>query len=292
MPEQGRLVSRFGAEMLVEDDSGNIHRCTGRKKVADAVCGDNVTWEHTKQGNDIVTTILPRKNLLKRPVSYGREKNIAANVDQILIVLSYGMKSNWSMLDHYLVATHSLHAQPIILCNKLDLAEQEDESRDKILNEYTQLGYRVIRCSCSTEQGLSGLKQQLTDKTNILVGQSGVGKSSIVKALHPTLDIRIGELSDTSGEGQHTTSVATLYHLPDGGELIDSPGVRDFKPESLDRVQIEQGFPEFQISLGACRFHNCTHTKEPGCHIKERLEKGEILPRRYESYLRLISEQE
>ena len=292
MANPGRLISRFGAEMLIEDSSGEIHRCTGRKKVTDAVCGDNVTWEHNAQGNDVVTGIEPRKNLLKRPVSYGRKKNIAANIDQVVIVLGYGMKPNWNMLDHYLVATHALDARPVIICNKLDLADQDNFDRERYLEDYENLGYLVLRCSCSTEQGIPELRNILKDKTNILVGQSGVGKSSIVKVLHPMLDIRIGELSDASGEGQHTTSVAMLYHLPDGGELIDSPGVRDFKPENFERNIIEKGFPEFQQSLGECRFHNCSHVKEPGCRIKERLEKGEILPRRYESYLRLISEQE
>lgn len=134
------------------------------------------------------------------------------------------------------------------------------------------------------------LQNHLHGKTNILVGQSGVGKSSIIKALHPQVDIRIGEVSQHSGEGQHTTSATMLYHLPNGGELIDSPGVRDFRPGRLTQKAIELGFPEFDPHLGHCRFHNCTHTREPGCAIKEHVASGDILQRRYDSYLRLLEE--
>lgn len=290
MPHKGRLISRFGAEMLIEDEQGQIQRCTGRKKVATAVCGDHVEWEDTSQGNHIVSRILPRKNLLKRPTPSGKEKLIAANIDQVLVVLAYSMKANWDMLDHYLVASHSMHAIPLILCNKLDLAGTQQEQYDRILNEYRHIGYRILPLSAKNNQGMDALLDVLSGKTNILVGQSGVGKSSIIKALHPMIDIRIGEVSEASGEGQHTTSVTTLYHLPCGGELIDSPGVRDFRPGKLKQSYIEQGFPEFLPYLGSCRFHNCSHINEPGCAIKEKLATGEILQRRYNSYLRLLKE--
>jgi ribosome biogenesis GTPase len=290
MPHKGRLVSRFGAEMLIEDSKGKIHRCTGRKKVASAVCGDYVEWEDTDQGNHIVTGILPRRNLLKRPAPSGREKLIAANIDQVLIVMAYSMKPNWDMLDHYLVAAHSLHTTPFILCNKLDLAGPDKDEYDRVLDEYRLLGYRVLGLSARKLQGIEGLLAELAGKTNILVGQSGVGKSSLIMALHPQIDIRIGEVSQHSGEGQHTTSVTTLYHLPGGGELIDSPGVRDFRPGKLSQDNIEHGFPEFIPLLGQCRFHNCTHSNEPGCAIKEHVRSGEILQRRYDSYLRMLNE--
>lgn len=290
MPHKGRLVSRFGAEMLIEDKAGKIQRCTGRKKVAAAVCGDYVEWEDTDQGNHIVTRILPRRNLLKRPAPSGREKLIAANIDQILIVLAYSMKPNWDMLDHYLVAAHSLHTTPFILCNKLDLAGPDKDEYDRVLNEYRQLGYRTLGLSARKLQGIQGLQTELAGKTNILVGQSGVGKSSLIMALHPQIDIRVGEVSQHSGEGQHTTSVTTLYHLPGGGDLIDSPGVRDFRPGKLSQDDIEHGFPEFIPLLGQCRFHNCTHSNEPGCAIKEHVHSGDILKRRYNSYLRMLRE--
>jgi len=290
MPNKGRLITRFGAEMLIEDEKGQIQRCTGRKKVASAVCGDHVEWEDTTQGNHIVTRILPRKNLLKRPSHGGKEKLIAANIDQVLIVLAYSMKPNWDMLDHYLVATHSLNATPLILCNKLDLAGDKRDNYDRVLNEYRHIGYQVFPLSAKNGQGMEELLVKLPGKTNILVGQSGVGKSSIINALHPKFDIRIGEVSASSGEGQHTTSATTLYHLPTGGELIDSPGVRDFRPGKLGQADIEQGFPEFIPYLNSCRFHNCTHSKEPGCAIKEKLSTGDILQRRYDNYLRLLSE--
>jgi ribosome biogenesis GTPase / thiamine phosphate phosphatase len=290
MPHKGRLVSRFGAEMLIENQEGELQRCTGRKKVASAVCGDYVEWEDTDQGNNIVTRILPRRNLLKRPAPSGREKLIAANIDQILIVLAYSMKPNWDMLDHYLVAAHSLHTTPFILCNKLDLAGPDKDKYDRVLDEYRQLGYRVQGLSAHKLQGIEALLAELAGKTNILVGQSGVGKSSIIMALHPQINIRIGEVSQHSGEGQHTTSATTLYHLPGGGELIDSPGVRDFRPGKLSQDDIEHGFPEFIPFLGQCRFHNCTHSNEPGCAIKGHVSSGEILKRRYQSYLRMLSE--
>jgi ribosome biogenesis GTPase len=286
---EGTIITRFGAEMIVRDDDGNTHRGTGRKKVSEAVCGDRVLWKEQDQGNASVQKILPRRNLLERPVSYGRVKKIAANIDQMLITIAHGMKPNWEMLDHYLVATHALNATAVIVCNKSDLANT-DKDFDQHMDEYKSLGYRIIHCSVQDESGVEELVSVTPGHTSIFVGQSGVGKSSLIQKILPDMDIRIGEVSEKSGEGQHTTSVATLYQLPDGGDLIDSPGVRDFRPGAMNQSEIEHGFPEFDELIGQCRFHNCTHTHEPGCAIRHALDEGDILQRRYESYLRLLEE--
>ncbi len=289
MSRRGRIITRFGAEMLVEDEHDHdLHRCTGRRRAAEAVCGDFVHWEPTEHGNGVVLEILPRRNLLTRPTPHGGEKRIAANIDLATVVIAHGMKTNWDMLDHYLVAVHNLPAEALILCNKADLAASDASDFAATLEEYRHIGYRVLECSVTTGQGMDGVTAAFSQGTAILLGQSGVGKSSLVKYLLPDLDIRIGDLSAHSGEGQHTTSVATLYHLPNGGDLIDSPGVRDFRPGRLDRTALERGFPEFAPYLGQCRFNDCTHRSEPGCAIREAVRRGDILERRYRSYLRLL----
>ncbi|RMG55312.1 MAG: ribosome small subunit-dependent GTPase A [Gammaproteobacteria bacterium] len=293
MSRHGRIITRYGAEMLVEDvQDREIHRCTGRRRAAQAVCGDFVLWEPAGHGNGVVLDILPRRNLLSRPAPNGREKLIAANIDLAAVVIAHGMKPNWDMLDHYLVAVHNLPAEPLVLCNKADLAETDGGDFAVRLDEYRQIGYPVIECSVRTGAGMDAVAKAFSSGTAILLGQSGVGKSSLVKYLLPDLDIRIGALSAHSGEGQHTTSVATLYHLPEGGDLIDSPGVRDFRPGRLDRKALEHGFPEFSPFLGQCRFNDCTHRSEPGCAIRAAVEQGQILERRYRSYLRLLEASE
>jgi ribosome biogenesis GTPase len=173
--------------------------------------------------------------------------------------------------------------------NKSDLLDTESRAKlEQRLAIYEQIGYSLLFISTRTTDGLRDLHQQLKSHTSILVGQSGVGKSSLVQALLPDLDIRIGALSQVTGLGRHTTTVTTLYHLPDGGDLIDSPGVRDFSLSPVPVDQLAQGFREFKAYLGQCRFHNCRHASEPGCAVQDAVRSGAINQRRLANYKELV----
>jgi len=284
----GRVITRYGADMIVEDEDGQTHRCTTRRKLQDAVCGDYVQWQAEQTGNAVVVAIEKRQNVLTRPDLRGRPKPIAANIDQLAIVSAHLPAPNWEMVDRYLVAAELLPADALIVLNKCDLADTHPVD-ETILAEYRELGYQVLEVSSTREHGLDGLLAALKGKTSILVGLSGVGKSSLIKNLLPAQDIRIGEISDYSSKGKHTTTSATLYHLPDGGELIDSPGVRDFTLGTVTPAELARGFREIADRAGDCRFHNCTHVVEPGCAVKAAVESGEISRRRYTNYRNILA---
>lgn len=284
----GRVITRFGSQVLVEDEDGHVHRCTPRRRLEHVVCNDAVSWHPEPSGDGVVTDIHTRGNLLERVDPRGQRKNIAANVDQVVIVTAAAPAPSWPLVDRYLVAIEGLPARALILYNKADQPAPDPEGTAAALQGYEALGYPVLRTSVANGQGMEALRAFLAMGTSVLVGQSGVGKSSLVQALLPDLEIRIGALSELSGEGRHTTTNATVYRLPCGGALIDSPGVRDFSPGPTPQRELAQGFVELRALAPECRFHNCTHTVEPGCAVKAALEQGRINPRRYESYRTLL----
>ncbi|WP_238375838.1 ribosome small subunit-dependent GTPase A [Ectothiorhodospira magna] len=284
----GRVITRFGSQVLVEDGDGHVHRCTPRRRLEHVVCNDAVSWHPESSGDGVVTEVHPRSNLLERVDPRGQRKNIAANVDQVVVVTAAAPAPSWPLVDRYLVAIEGMPARALILYNKADRPDPDPESTLAALTGYQALGYPVLKTSVADGRGMEALGDFLAQGTSVLVGQSGVGKSSLIQALLPDLDIRIGALSELSGEGRHTTTNATVYRLPCGGALIDSPGVRDFSPGPTPQRELAQGFVEFRTLAPACRFHNCTHTVEPGCAVKAALEQGQIDPRRYASYCTLL----
>jgi len=180
-----------------------------------------------------------------------------------------------------------------LLLNKSDLLDPARRPElEALLERYRAIGYTVLRASTVDAQGLDALCAQLRDRTSVFVGQSGVGKSSLIRALIPGVDIRIGELSTAESKGRHTTTTAKLFHLPGGGDLIDSPGIREFGLDHLDRAQIEQGFVEFHEWLGRCKFRDCRHDREPGCALREALAQGRIDPERMRSFLTIVNQGE
>jgi len=191
---------------------------------------------------------------------------------------------------------HSLGIMPVIVYNKAEL-EVEDETANGAavlshMPDYETLGYTVLRTSCKTEPGVNALRPVLRDRTSILVGQSGVGKSSLINRLIPDLEIQTGQLSNATGKGSHTTTTTMLYQLPDGGSLIDSPGVWEYGIWKLENEELAAGFIEFDAWRGRCRFNNCLHASEPGCAIKQAVADGLIREWRYQSYLRLLEQNE
>lgn len=271
---------------IVEDSAGELHRCTTRRQDSYIVCGDNVVWRKTAAGSKLITTIRPRRNELMRSVRVGPRRVIGANIDQLAVVTGCFPEPSWEMVDQMLVAASALPCEAIVIINKSDL-ECHTVDLTTIADVYRSIGYAVLHTSAKERTGINELEAQLADKTTIFVGQSGMGKSSLISILIPHLDIRIGEVSKASGLGRHTTSNTTLYRLDTGGELIDSPGVRDFKPSISSLEQLTHGYIEFSAYLGQCRFRNCTHMVEPSCALIGAAKQGEISLRRLHSYQNL-----
>lgn len=275
--------------MLVEDSAGKLTRCVARRTLGNIVCGDHVSWQPSGEQEGVITAITPRRSVLTRADGADRLRPLAANIDQILIVAAPEPAPEPFLIDKYTVAAELANTSPVLVINKADLLDSAGRrALDGALSGYIDTGYPVLYTSARQNTGLEQLADRLAGRTSILVGQSGVGKSSLIKRLLPELDIAIGRLSEASGQGRHTTTTTTLYHLPHGGELIDSPGVRDFRLGQVDPGALAGGFREFRPHLGHCRFSDCRHVSEPDCAVIAAVASGEISARRLESYRSLL----
>ena len=292
----GLVVARFGAKLDVEDDDGRVYRCISRRKFGAIVCGDQVTWQSTHDNEGVIAGLVPRRTLLARPDDIGRDKPIAANISQIIIVCTvkalidenYYLHHN--LIDRYIVAAESLDITPVIVMNKYDLLSNEEQQQLKQdMQLYTEIGYQVIHTSTKQAHGLEDLTRQLEQHTSVFVGESGVGKSSIIRSLLADTEIRVGEVSASSGKGKHTTTSTTLYHLSSGGDLIDSPGVREFGLSKIEPAALAYNFIEFRPHISSCKFNNCMHKAEPQCAVKRAVEENVINRRRHENYLEILA---
>ncbi len=287
-PMAGRVIARHGQNLAVADSEGNIHHCLSRQNIGHIVCGDRVVWQATEQGNGVVTACLERSSVLARPDYSGREKPLAANITLLVIVVAPEPEPSEYLVDQYLVTAETIGVPALIAINKFDLIQGEKgEQFSRRIQLYEDIGYAVAHISAHTNHGLDPMIKRLRGETSILVGQSGVGKSSIINALLPDLDLQVGRLSEATNLGRHTTSASTCYSLPAGGELIDSPGVRSFRLLKLSRSELENGFREFRPFLGHCQFNDCQHQQEPGCAIKQAVKDGHISQQRLDNFLHL-----
>ena len=285
----------YGSQGVVLLADGERKRCKFRRRVGRPYCGDRVMVARADEASLVVEAVLPRRNYFVRTDERQRRNIIAANLDQVLIVVATRPLPSRDLMERYLLAVHSLGIEPVIVYNKTDLELAPDETANGVqvlahMPDYEALGYTVIRTSCKTAPGIAGLQSILKDKTSILVGQSGVGKSSLINQLIPDLHIQTGELSNATGKGTHTTTSTMLYQLTDGGYLIDSPGVWEYGIWKFEDREIASGFIEFEPWLGHCRFNNCLHASEPACAIKQAVADGNIRDWRYQSYLRLLEQ--
>lgn len=286
---EGLIVALYGASAEVEDASGNIVRCHLRKNSEAVITGDKVLWRPESDGSGVIVDHLPRKSLLARPEHKEKLKPIAANIDAVIIVTAPPPVITEHLIDRYLVAAENLHIQPIILLNKMDLINNQNrEEVHRRLGVYEKIGYPIMYSSTLTKHGLDIFEKFLENKNCVLVGQSGVGKSSIIASFVHEQYVRVGETSQ-KGLGKHTTTMTRLYHLPHGGDLIDSPGVREFGLWNFDRDDILRGFVEFKPFLNNCKFRDCSHLKEPGCHLQKAVESGEIAAQRFESFKEMVA---
>jgi ribosome biogenesis GTPase len=283
--QTGLVIAAFGKRYDVELPDGLQISCVTRGKKSDLACGDRVEIKLTSANEGVVESIMPRSSLLYRSNAF-RSKFFAANVTQIVIVLAAVPSFYEDLLNRCLIAAEAADIKVLILLNKSDLPETATALQQ--LQLYQSLGYAVQ--PLSAKQDATPLRHWLQGQTSVLVGQSGMGKSTLVNALLPDAAVRTQEISAVLDSGKHTTTAARLYHLDADSHLIDSPGVQEFGLYHLSVEQMEHAFIEFRPYLGKCRFNNCRHVREPDCAIMNAVQNGKISEIRLQSYKKLLSE--
>lgn len=281
---EGRVIAAHGRQYMVELPDGTRLPCFPRGKKSEIACGDRVDIQRTSDDQGVVEAIQPRSSLLYRSNEI-RQKLIAANVDQIVIVVATEPAFSDELVARALLAAESEEIAPLIVLNKCDLADKLPAARARLAT-LAALGYPILELSARDHA--EDLRPHLAGKTSVLVGQSGMGKSTLVNALIPEANAATREISQALDSGKHTTTHATLYHLDADSDLIDSPGLQEFGLGHLDRQEIENAFPEFREYLGYCRFRDCQHDREPGCALTAAVDSGEIDRNRFAIYRRIV----
>lgn len=285
----GLVITRFSRHVEIEDNQGARTRCSIRPNLETLVAGDRVVWQNEGTDQGVVLSLYPRKSVLAKPTGAGVVKPVAANITQIIVVIAAKPEISWPLLDSYLVMAETLQLPAIILLNKTDLPCTE--LKEQLLVDYHQLGYPLLFTSQDDVEGIAQLKKVLDHQVSVFVGQSGVGKSSLISAILPHEEnIATGAISEVSELGRHTTSNSRYYHIPSGGALIDSPGVREFSLWHIDAAEIARGYSEFRPFLSQCKFRNCTHKDTPHCAIIKAMQDGLIAKKRYENFLKLCAQ--
>lgn len=286
---QGQIIAAHGRHYMVELADGSVRKCFPRGKKAGAAVGDNVIIAPQGTDDGVITQQLERRNLLYRS-DHMRTKLFAANIDLLLIVVAVEPAFSDELIGRALVAASSANIQPIIVLNKTDLVAALPEAQARV-QQLRRLGLAIVELSAlDAEHVNTRLLPLLRDRTSLLLGQSGMGKSTLLNILVPGTNAFTQTHSTALDAGKHTTTSTRLYHLPTGGDIIDSPGFQNFGLNHLTPGEIERGFPEFVPLLGQCRFYNCTHLHEPGCRILEAMEAGDITRARHDLYARLLEE--
>ncbi len=281
------VIATYSRRMRLRLDDGREVDARIKGKRLKPVCGDVVEAEPIDNEHDwLINTITPRRNELTRPNMRGKVEVLAANLDYLLVVAAAEPSADWFIVDRYLCAAELMGIDAGVIYNKIDL---DYEVPVYELDVYADIGYDVVGCSAETGARIEAVRELLTDHCAIIVGQSGVGKSSIINALLGDDVQRTATISDKSREGRHTTVNSVMIPLPAGGAIIDSPGVRDYAPALESSTIASQGFREIRAAAQECRFANCRHLREPGCAVKDGCESGRISPRRYESYKRIVN---
>ena len=300
----GTVIRNTGSHYVVELDEGKEICCKikgnfrikGIRTTNPVAVGDRVTvGDPAPDGTAFITAIEPRKNyIIRRASNLSKESHIiAANIDQALLVVTLvDPPTATTFIDRFLATAEAYSIPAIIAINKIDLLTDADEIElmDAVSYLYRSIGYEVFALSAKTGEGLDLLKKRLSDKVTLFSGNSGVGKSSLINDLIPGLDLKTAEISIAHGTGMHTTTFSEMFHLPDGGSIIDTPGVRGFGTVDFERNEVAHYFPEIFEKSSDCRFNNCTHTCEPGCAVIRAVEDSEIAASRYASYLSILED--
>ena len=268
-------------------------RLKGVRSTNPVVVGDWVKFEADEQGGYVISAIEPRQNyIIRRASNLSKESHIiAANIDQALLVVTlFSPETALEFVDRFLVTCEAYKVPVTILLAKIDLARQHPEAVEEFYSIYEKAGYKIVEVSATEGEGIETVRELLRGKTTLLSGNSGVGKSTLVAAVEQGLDIKTGEISQSHHKGKHTTTFSTMYPLAEGGYIIDTPGIKGFGLIDIDDAELAHYFPEMMRYLPDCRFYNCSHTHEPGCAVVEAVKSGEIAYPRYESYLKIMDE--
>lgn len=304
-PATARVIANYGAELVLADESGTVLTGIASKKLGLIVCGDLVGYDipdtasqqpppsadqplpEQKQTQPVrVTELKPRSGTLARTDRRGQAKPIAANVTQLVVVTAPKPPFDPLLIDRYSVAANHIKVKMVIVINKTDLLDDKSGEQATLIEQtYSDIGYQVIRCSSKQDHGMDSIIDVLEGQVSILVGQSGVGKSSLLNQLLPDTRTRTGALSEVSGLGRHTTTVTSWYNLPSGGAIIDSAGVRQFALDHLSGIDIQAGFTEISELSERCKFNDCIHLHEPECAVLEALQSRQLSQQRYNHFL-------
>ncbi len=280
----GVVVAAHGRHYVVEADDGGLVRCVPRGKKSGLACGDQVQFAPAGRDAGVIESVAPRASLFLRAAPH-RQKLIAANATQVAIVVAGEPSFSDELVCRILVAAENQEIKSLVVLNKSDLASAAN-SADERLRQFATAGYPVLAISAKLDVG--PLAERLTGDTTVLIGQSGMGKSTIVNALIPGAGLRTQEISTFLASGRHTTSATRLFRLPSGGAIIDSPGLQEFGLAHLDHAQIEHGFPELRALAGKCQFSDCRHDTEPRCAVRIAASDGRIAARRLEMLHRIL----
>lgn len=283
------VIATYSRRMALRLADGEKVMARVKGKRLRPVCGDYVeAGPIPGEPEWLITGILPRRNELSRPDSRGQAEVLAANLDLVVVVAADPPAPDWFIVDRYLCAAELMGVAGAVVFNKVDLAEPSGDTR-AALRDYERIGYRTVLSSARSGSNLHQLQELLKGHTAIIVGQSGVGKSSLINRLKDGAELPTASVSKSSGEGRHTTVNSVMLHLSKGGAVIDSPGVRDYAPSIDDVRDVMRGYPEIARYGPACRFSDCQHLREPDCAVKKAIESKDISTRRYESYKRLLA---
>ncbi|MEY4209892.1 MAG: hypothetical protein RLZ92_271 [Pseudomonadota bacterium] len=282
---EGLVVAHLGKGIAVEVGEQTI-LCQTLRKLDTVVVGDRVLISHSTVDQGRIEQLLPRRSVLQRPCRGDQTRPVAANIDTIFVVFATEPECDFLLLDQYLAICENCNIDAALVFNKIDLPFSDHVEQQ--LQYYQQtLGYNLYRVSANQNIGITELQQVLTTQTSMFAGQSGVGKSSLTNALFPNKNLKTNTVSATTRHGRHTTTAATLYHLPNGGDLIDSPGVAIFGLADLTERQLAWGYREFQAFIGQCKFNDCRHVNDKDCAIRGAVENGELAESRYQRFLKL-----
>ena len=301
---KGLVYKSTGSWYQVKSDEGKFYQCrikgklrlSGIRSTSPVAVGDRVGFDLDDEAVGVIHTINQRENyLVRKSVNLSKQLHIiGANIDLVFLVITLKNPETFTtFIDRFLVSAAAFGIETVLLFNKMDqYTEEELERVNELKGLYTSIGYQSVLCSTKSDQGMSELRNLMKDNTSIFSGHSGVGKSTLINTVAPELRLKIGEISEQHGQGQHTTTFAEMFDLSFGGRIIDSPGIRGFGIADINKEEIARYFKEFFKASENCKFNNCQHLSEPGCAVKSELEEGTIAESRYQSYLSMVLEEE
>lgn len=297
---KGIVIKSTGSWYNVETEEGNVIKCRlrgrlrldGIRTTNPITVGDMVIFETEDEGG-VITSLEARRNyIIRRSTNLSKEAHIiAANIDTLFLVTTLDFPAvSLEFIDRFLITAEMYHVPVVILLNKTDLFRDEvfKPYLDDFHRIYEAAGYEVVDCSGLEKQGLERVKELMKGRVSLFSGNSGVGKSTIINAVAPFVNARVGDISSAHFKGRHTTTFSEMYKLPEGGYLIDTPGIKGFGLIDIEAEEVARYMPDLFRFSENCRFYNCTHTHEPGCAVKEAVESGELSAERYESYLKIM----